>query len=66
MLGKLAKYSFLMFILGCLVQFIVGPELNMKIMLFICICLFISMMSFFGWYFGGPITVVVKEDHSSR
>ena len=66
MMGKLAKYTFVLFLIGCVVQIIVGPQLNMKVMFFTITCLFISMMSFLGWFLGGPITVVVKEEHRNR
>ncbi|WP_107688773.1 hypothetical protein [Neisseria wadsworthii] len=66
MMGKLAKYSFLLFILGLVCQIIIGPQLNMKVAFFTFICFFVSMMAFLGWFFGGPITVVVKDDRDRR
>lgn len=62
MMGKLAKYSFFLYWIGITYLFFAGPPFNAKVLFFTLVCLFISIMCFIGWFFGGPITVVVKDD----
>lgn len=64
MLGKMAKYFFLIGILSSSLPIFTGThnEWFVKIMIFSCFCILFSMLCFLGWLIGGPVTVVVQDD----
>ena len=68
MLGKLAKYFFLIGLLSSGIPILIGThnEWFVTIMIFSTLCISFGLLCFLGWLIGGPITVVVKEDHSNR
>ena len=68
MLGKMAKYFFLVGMLASGIPMLTGPhnEWFVKIIIFSMLCISFGLLCFLGWLIGGPITVVVKEDHSNR
>lgn len=68
MLGKMAKYFFLVGMLASVIPMFTGThnEWFVKIMIFSTFCISFGFLCFLGWLIDGPITVVVKEDHRNR